>query len=349
MSNDNSDGRNNPDGRVYTRVNDTPGGSDGYAGSGSIWEVAAAQGITADGPHIGGLYSGMSQAEAVALASPSLQSNAVRSGGPVNIGGFTATTPAGDPIINASELREDSLVTVQTPDGPVTTEYRVALQANLLNAQAQPQGRPQQQQQEQHQQQDQQDQENKGDMDKADDAVRMDEAAEQVMVEALSRDEGAVVQAASDLIESGVVGDDMLARLAAPGENPEQVHAKVQVAIEGYRGDAVRGAARHAGTDEALAYEALMANAGSPQMKQAMMDHLNRGGTRQYSQFVRDHVAAIAESAPERIITAQCAPGISVRDEGGGEIIVTIDGRSHRWQDAIQQGLVRVSSGRRGR
>lgn len=349
-TNDNGDGRNTPDGRVYTRfTNDQgPAGSSAYPGSGSIYEIAAQQGISTEGAHIGGLYSGLTAQEHADIYSRG-GDGAIRatSGGPPNLGGYTATNSLGDPITNANDLRPDSLVTVNTPHGPITTDYANAVAAGLLSPQQALQSGRQQEQQARQDEQQQQDQENTGDMDKHEDAVPMDAQAEALMRDALDRDHGAVVQASSDLIETGVVGDDMIARLAAPGENPEQVNAKVQTAIEGYRGDAVRGAARHAGTDEALAYEALMASAGTPAMKKAMHDHVQRGGTRQYSQFVRDHVASIAEAAPQRILTAQCAPGISVREDGGGQIVVTIDGQNFRWQDAVQQGLIRVGSGRR--
>src|SRR5882757_10107447 len=125
------------------------------------------------------------------------------------------------------------------------------------------------------------------------------------MREAIHHDEGAVVQAASDLIEgSGKIGDDLVARFsAAYGCPPEQVHQRVQVALRGYEGDAVRGTARAAHTDESLAFEALQ-DAGATRrsdFNKAANTHFQTGGTKAYEPIATDFIAGLGTTQPARV------------------------------------------------
>lgn len=330
--------------------NDSPNGA--YAGSGSIWEIAEQQGISQEDLNQPMGHTGLTRGEYAQLHSEGSGGHAVsaRSGGAPDIGGFKATTPAGDPIINAGDLRPDSLVTVQ---GYQTT-YEVALMAGRLNANQQPQGQPQARQQDQpvdDHQRDQQ-QEDTGDMDKADDAVPMAEEAEAIMRQAIDADEGATIAAAADVInsEDATLGEDAMARIASAFQTDrEGAKAYVETAVRGYQDDAFNGAARHAGTDAGLASEALFdakANRRSD-LNRAMTDHFQRGGTRAYAPLVLDYVATLDSMSPERVASAECAPGIAVRNEGRF-CVVTIGRQSFRYEDAVRQGFVRVVTGRRG-
>jgi len=328
-----------------------------YPGSGSIYEIAQQQGISQEDLNQPMGHTGLTRGEYAQLHSEGSGGQAVsaRSGGAPDIGGFKATTPAGDPIINARDLRPDSVVTVMTPFGPQTTTYDVALQARLLNSNNQPQGQPQARQQEDQQEDDhQQDQqeENTGNLAKADDAVSMAKEAEDIMRYAIDADEGATIAAAADVInsEDATVGEDAVARIASAFQTDrEGAKAYVETAVRGYQDDAFSGAARHAGTDAGLASEALFdakTNRRSD-LNRAMTDHFQRGGTRAYAPLVLDYVATLDSMSPERVASAECAPGIAVRSEGN-YCVVTVGGQTFQYESAVRNGFIRVSTGRRG-
>jgi hypothetical protein len=295
--------------------------------------------------HIGGIHSGGQFQERNA---PEGRVNAYTAA--PNLGNFTARNSVGDPITSVADLKPDSLVTL--PNG-MTTLYSVAKENGLLNPGAfQQQGQRQDQlEQDQNQQQQQQQDQNEGDMGKAADAVPMDADSEAVMREALHHDEGAVVQAASDLIDgSGKIGDDLIARFSAAYNcPPEQVHQRVQVALRGYEGDAVRGTARAAHTDESLAFEALQdaRNNRRGEFNKAANQHFQTGGTKAYEPIATDFIAGLGTTQPARVLGAYCGPGVSVSQGSDGEVLVTLPQvGTVRYEDAVRQGWISVSSGK---
>jgi hypothetical protein len=287
-------------------------------------------------PVSGGLYSG-----GLPISQRGVDSSVrVVAGSPVLGEGYTARTADGFPIASADELRPDSVITL--PSGEQTS-YEVAKMLGLVSPEAlrQPQ-HPEvdQRQQDVDQQQEQQHKETEP----------MAPEAEAIMREVITKAEGAAIGAAIDVIENdGVLSTANAEELASVLQvEPATIQERSQVALRGYQDDAYRGAARAARTDEALAAEALQdarQNRRST-LNEKMQHHFMHGTTHQYGEMVTDFVAGLGATDPTRVLSAETGSGITVSQDGQGEIILTIpEVGTMRYEDAVRGGHVVVTSG----
>jgi hypothetical protein len=284
------------------------------------------------------LYSGRADHE---LPDPSGRdgSDPVRatSGSSPTIGnGFQARSQDGFAITSAAELTSDSIVTL--PNG-MEVLYGVALSEGLLAPAALAEAKQEQEETEQEQKQEEQ---------KNNDTQPMNDEAEAVMADALTKAEGATIGAMVDLIKNdGVLSPFNIEELASRLQvEPEVVQQRTQVALRGYMEDANRGAAKAANTDEGLAHEALQdaRQHRRSEMNEAMQRHGMTGRTGHYGPIVQDFVASLADTQPARVLGAKTGPGITVNQAVTGEITVTIEGQgTFRYEDAVRQGLVVVT------
>lgn len=290
--------------------------------------------------HIGGLYSGglhgLDQGEdnyaRVYVSAPSLG------------GGITARTADGSyPVTNVADLKPTDIV--RLPNGYETT-VEVARMNGLLSPGTLPGQQPQQQAQDQGendqtQQQDQQQQ-------ASDPKESMGPEAESAMVEVLEKGGDTAFAALASLQQNGEVSRAVITEYATRlGVEPHVVEQKAAVILRGYSDDACRGASRVAGTDEALAYEALhdATKTRRSAFNEAMERHMETGRTGVYAPMVKDYIAGLGDTAPDRVLSAETGAGVQISRGLQGEIVVTTAEGSFRYEDAVRQGIVVVRSG----
>jgi hypothetical protein len=184
------------------------------------------------------------------------------------------------------------------------------------------------------------------------DQESMDPEGEKIMADAFDRAQDSTIGCAMDVINSddGVISRANIEELASRlGILPEVAQQRADVAMKAYADDAARGGAKAAGTDVALAEEALQAvrSDGSGRLRDAASTHFQTGRTGQYGDLVRGYVAGLAFTDPQRVLGAEVGQGITVSQHPTGDIVVTIDGSTHRFSDAVKMGLISVTSGRR--
>jgi hypothetical protein len=328
--NSNDDGRNASDGRVYVSTQST----------GSIYEIAREQGTDTGGAVIGGLHSG-----GLGNSEPSAESNKQYSGSPVDLGGFEARTQDGYRVTHLADLKPNDIVTING----VETELRVAIEAGLIKlndgklrgvTEAELARAEQQQGQQDQQQTDQRSEEQKAQADP------IGPEAYKVMTDALTRDPGAVTNAAADLIEAdGDMSTGAVEELASRmGVAPAEAQHRAQVAMAGYAKEAYATSAREVGVDETLAAEALQdARRSRPsEFKEIAYRHVNEGKAG-YAGLVREYVAGLATTAPQQVLNATTTSGVKVFQAPNGDIMVDIPGDGQmRYEDAVHLGRITV-------
>lgn len=300
------------------------------------------------GVGIGGLYSGRDASELGHLgASP--EPMRVSSGGaqPVASSGgqkFTARTQDGFTVTDPAQLSLNDVVTI----GGMETSVEVALNLGLLRRDANgiirgATGEDNAAQQQQQDQQGDEAQQQQGEK------TRLDDASEAMMGQVFDNDPGAAVDAMQDAVfgEDGTVSDASINALAsANGWEPEAARQNVASIQQAYANEAYTAAARQAGTDIALATEALMAAGAerSTAIQEAMSQHFMTGKPDGYAPFVTAYVANIANT-PEgaaRVMGAQLAQGIALHQADDGTVLVTMDGFTMSYADAVLQGRIVV-------
>jgi hypothetical protein len=338
MSNDHSND-NGGDGRVYISTQST----------GSIYEVAREQGLDGTGSGVqGGLYDG-----GFGTGMEKNHQGHRYQGGPSDLGNFEAKTADGFRVTHPSQLQPDSIVTIP---GFGEVSYAQALEHGLISDRG---GQPRapsdqeraqqehnvQQQEQQRLEQEQRDVGNRAETD------GLGKDAYQVMKQALDKAEGAVLDTAVEIIESGegTISDRGIVALAdALGVQPEQARQHVNTVLAGYERDAVQAAHKATGLHPELITEALRdAYKSRPtEFKEAARRHLNEGGAEAYNRFALEYVAGLAETAPHRLVGKDLG---GVRPFGGpnGEILVTANGVTMSWADFIHGGFHKPGRNRR--
>lgn len=343
----NDDSHNDDNGRVQfgqehgARVRVGPDRSSGRvqfsSSQGSIYEADA---NAAGEVHVGGLYSGGQ------FGSQRNQENTtVRVSAP-DLGGYTARTQGGSIITSAAELRPDDLVKI----GDIETTVEVARMNGLLGPGAL-QGGAQAQSDNANQQGANNNDDDTGRQDQQQHLDRnepMAPEAEAAMIEALDKGGDTVFAALASLQQDGTISRTVIEEYASKLQvEPHEVEHKASVILKGYQDDACRGAARIVGTDEALAHEALhdaTRNRRSA-FNAAMEKHLETGRTGHYAPLTKDYIASLGDTDPGRVLAAEVGQGVTVSQGHQGEVIVTIDGATYRYEDAVRAGLITVRSG----
>lgn len=311
---------------------------------GSIWDVAQATNFGE--VHNGGLYSG----DLPTNAGPGEETHIRGQLGGTDLGGFSARTADGAyPVLNAADLQPNDIVTL--PNG-METLYHLAQAYGLLPSGARQAAAPSQDgDTDQGPNNDDDTGRQEQEQDPLDYKEPMSQEAESAMVEALDKGGDTVFAALANLQQTGEISRTVIEEYASKLQvEPAVIEQKAEVILRGYTTDACRGASRIADTDETLAYEALhdATKSRRSEFNEAMERHLETGKTGHYAPLVTEYIAKLADTAPARVLSAEVGPGITVERDIHGDILVTTEGQSCRYEDAVNARLVTVRTGRNG-
>jgi hypothetical protein len=310
---------------------------------GSIYDSPPA---TSGEPVIGGINSGRSEGETAHQSAPNAESNSYRVG-PSDLGGFTARTPDGWPILDPSELTPDSIVTVNGFE----CEYRHAKSAGLLRDGANG-ARPQSEQEQQdiaNREKAEQDAE-EAKIAEAKAAMRLDETTEQLLGTAFAADAGTVVDAAQDFIATGDLSTASIERLAdANGATPDQVRAAAAHIIQAHTQAVISRTSKASGFDPALVHEAL-AEAQAQEatgFNEARYAAFDRGQYSGFTPYVTEWAASFADTPEGADMLVKANPG-KVRLGSDGRVVVRDPSTGYEisWRDAVMSGRFRFNPGR---
>jgi len=268
--------------------------------------------------------------------------------GPVQTMGIVAMTPEGFRISNPADLRPDSIVTFQTPEGPQQTTYEVAVMQGLISPTGQmaPNG-PQQSQGQEEADQGQHDQQRQHQDQGETGNTSLDEQSESYLTEAFEASTDAAVFAATDTINSGAITQDAVENIAAAtGVEPAVARQRMEHVAAAYEKEAYEVTARKLGTSEDIARDAIQAarTEHPDAFREAAMNHFQTGKPA-YERFVRDYVSGLDQIDPGFILNANSIEGRRVHYDDAHRVVVVTDTRSGRtftWSDAVRLGLIGI-------
>lgn len=80
------------------------------------------------------------------------------------------------------------------------------------------------------------------------------------------------------------------------------------------------------------------------ELKLAMEQHVRERTTAGYRKLAQSYMERLDTIDPEAILTAELGPGVRVRQDAQGRIVVTVpDGRSMSWAGAVKTGAIKLS------
>jgi len=298
--------------------------------TGSIWEVAARQGISVNegGPKIGGLHSGGVINEPHADRGPYRPQAA-------NLGAGVTAMRDGASVTGGPLLPTDVL----TFPGVGQVTYQEALDYGLITRDANGGQRVKSEQElaQAEEQAAQREQEQAERDAKASKGEPLDEQSGAWLREAVSTPErqDATFNLGSDLVHGdGEVSDEMVNEWAsAQGIEPSEAKGRVTHVATAYQDEAVRAAAKEAGVPEEVAHQVLWDMRGSTDVRRVMMDHFQTGKPAGYGQFVLEHVASQGDTPEGRAAILAANPGLRVEND---TVVVRLpDGTETSWANAV--------------
>jgi hypothetical protein len=263
---------------------------------------------------------------------------------------FPVRNSAGMPIADPAAIAPDHIVDLGPSAGGETT-VEVAIMMGLLTRNGAghvvPVGSatvPQRQQEAGDQAKEQQQQQQQEEPNPS-----LDPESEAILANALTNAPSETIGVAVSVIENGgEVTDASVAQLAARlSLEPEAARAQIEQARNAYATEAYNETAKAVGTSAKVVKDALDAAQADPKtqsaFRRAAEAHFHSGRP-DYSALVRDYVANLDQTDPQRILNSTPVAGRSVRwDQNSKQVLVRLpDGDEVSWSVAVTMGLITI-------
>ena len=138
---------------------------------------------------------------------------------------------------------------------------------------------------------------------------------------------------------TGEVSPELLAHVAGTlGTNPEALAGQIETIRSGFEAQA-RTAVEAMGVNPDAVFEHAWAN-HPDQMKRVMNDHAMKRSTDGYKSLARNYIENLDTIAPEAVLGADFADGVTAREDGGKIILTDANGTTYEWRTAVRSGIV---------